>query len=42
MDFLILVILVGFSRYGYGAGIGIGGILLVVLVIHLLVGHGRF
>jgi hypothetical protein len=27
--------------WGYGGGIGIGGILLIVLVVYLLVGHGR-
>ena len=32
----------GYSRYGYGGGIGIGGVLLVVLVLFLLFGYGRF
>jgi hypothetical protein len=31
----------GYSRWGYGGGFGIGGILLIVLVVYLLVGHGR-
>ena len=29
-------------RWGYGGGIGIGGILLIVLVVYLLIGRGRF
>jgi hypothetical protein len=48
---LILIILVlfllfggafGYHRWGYGGGIGIGGILLIVLVAYLLIGRGRF
>ena len=43
---LVLVLLFGggfgYSRWGAGGGIGIGGVLLIVLVIYLLLGHGRF
>ncbi len=47
---IILVILVlfllfggglGYSRWGYNGGVGIGGILLLILVLYLLFGHGR-
>ena len=31
----------GYSRYGYRGGIGIGGILLIILILYLLLGHGR-
>ncbi len=50
MDLIIVVILIllllggggwGYTRYGIGGGFGIGGILLVVLVLWLLLGHGR-
>src|SRR5882724_8952707 len=30
----------GYRRWGYGGGIGIGGILLIVLIVYLLVGRG--
>ena len=47
---LIIVILIlllggggyGYSRYGYRGGIGIGGILLIIPIVYLLVGRGRF
>jgi hypothetical protein len=43
---LVLVLLFGggfgYSRYGYRGGIGIGGVLLIVLIIYLLLGRGRF
>ena len=47
---LIIVILVlllggggfGYSRYGYRGGVGIGGIKLIILIVYLLVGRGRF
>lgn len=51
MSLLIIVVLLllvfggswgGYSRFGWGGGFGIGGVLLVILVIWLLVGHGRF
>jgi hypothetical protein len=29
----------GYRRWGYGGGIGIGGVLLILLVVYLLVGH---
>jgi hypothetical protein len=41
MDLILLGGGFGYSRYGYRGGIGIGGILLIVLIIHLLLGHGR-
>jgi hypothetical protein len=31
----------GGSRSGYGSDIGIGGILLIVVVVHLFLGQGR-
>jgi hypothetical protein len=31
----------GYSRYGYRGGIGIGGILLIILILYLILGHGR-
>ena len=30
----------GYRRWGYGGGIGIGGILLIVLIVYLLFGCG--
>ena len=30
----------GYHRWGYGGGIGIGGILLIVLIVYLLFGRG--
>ena len=49
MDLILIVIVLllifgggfGYSRWGTSGGIGIGGILLVILVIYLLLGHGR-
>jgi hypothetical protein len=49
MDLILIVLILillfgggfGYSRWGYSGGIGIGGILLIVLVVYLLVGHGR-
>ena len=49
MDVILIVIIVvllfgggfGYSRWGYGGGIGIGGVLLIILVVYLLFGHGR-
>jgi hypothetical protein len=50
MDLILIIIILlllfgggfGYSRYGYRGGIGIGGVLLVILIIYLLIGHGRF
>ncbi len=50
MDLILIIIIIllifggGFcyNRWGYGGGIGIGGILLIVLIVYLLVGRGRF
>jgi hypothetical protein len=49
MDLILIILVVfllcgggfGYSRYGYRGGFGIGGILLLVLIVYLLVGHGR-
>ena len=49
MDLILIVIVLflllgggfGYSRYGYRGGFGIGGVLLVVLFVYPLVGHGR-
>ena len=49
MDLILIIIILlllfgggfGYSRYGYRGGIGIGGILLIVLILYLLLGHGR-
>jgi phage shock protein PspC (stress-responsive transcriptional regulator) len=49
MDLILIIIVLlllfggglGYSRYGYRGGIGIGGILLIILVLYLLLGHGR-
>jgi hypothetical protein len=49
MDIILIVLVIlligggswGYSSYGYYGGFGIGGPLLVVLVIYLLLGHGR-
>ena len=48
MDLILIILLVvlifgggfGCSRWGYGGGIGIGGVLLVVLIAYLVVGRG--
>ena len=48
MDLILLIIILlllfgggfGYSRYGYRGGIGIGGILLIILIVYLLLGHG--
>ena len=41
---LILVLLLGggfgYSRWGYGGGFGIGGVLLIILIVYLLFGRG--
>jgi hypothetical protein len=50
MDILLIIIILillfgggfGYSRWGYRGGIGIGGIILIVLIVYLLVGRGRF
>jgi hypothetical protein len=47
MDLLIILLVLllifggglGFHRWGYQGGFGIGGILLIVLVIYLVLGH---
>jgi len=49
MDLILIIIVLlllfgggfGYSRYGYRGGMGIGGILLIVLILYLLLGHGR-
>jgi hypothetical protein len=30
----------GYRRWGYGGGIGIGGILLIILIVYLFFGRG--
>jgi hypothetical protein len=50
MDLILIILLLvlifgggfGYSRWGYSGGIGIGGVLLIVLVVYLLLGRGRF
>ena len=51
MGLIILVVLLllvlgggygGYTRLGYGGGIGIGGLLLILLLVYLLFGFGRF
>jgi hypothetical protein len=50
MDLILIIIILfllfgggfGYHRWGYSGGLGIGGILLIVLVVYLLVGRGRF
>jgi hypothetical protein len=49
MDIILIILIVlllfgggfGFRTYGARGGIGIGGILLLLLVLYLLFGHGR-
>jgi len=49
MDLILIILILlllfgggfGYSRWGYGGSVGIGGILLIVLVAYLLVGQGR-
>jgi hypothetical protein len=49
MDILLIILIVlllcgggwGYSQYGYPGGFGLGGLLLLVLIIYLLFGHGR-
>ena len=48
MDLILIILIVvlifgggfGYSRWGYGGAIGIGGILLILLVVYLLAGRG--
>ena len=48
MDLILIIIILvllfggefGYRRWGYGGGIGIGGILLIVLIVYLLFGRG--
>jgi hypothetical protein len=50
MDILLIIIIVllvggsgwGYTRWGYNGGFGIAGLLLVVLILYLLLGRGRF
>lgn len=47
MDLILIVIVLvmffggglGYQRWGYNGGFGIGGVLLVILVVYLLLGH---
>jgi hypothetical protein len=47
MDLILIILIIlllfgggfGYSRWGHRGGIGIGGVLLIVLVVYLLVGH---
>lgn len=32
----------GYRAYGWGGGISLGGVLLIVLILYLLTGYGRF
>ena len=48
MDLILIIIILvllfgggfGYRRWGYGGGIGIGGILLIILIVYLLFGRG--
>jgi hypothetical protein len=48
MDLILIIIILvllfgggfGYRRWGYGGGIGIGGVLLIVLIVYLLFGRG--
>ncbi len=50
MDLVLIILVVlllggggwGYSRWGYQGGFGLGGLLLIVLVIWLLLGHRSF
>ena len=50
MDVILVILLVlllfggglGYSRWGYQGGFGIGGLLLIILVVWLLLGHRSF
>jgi hypothetical protein len=50
MDLILIVLIVlllcgggwGYSRYGYQGGFGLGGILLIILIIYLIAGRGKF
>jgi hypothetical protein len=50
MDLILIIIVLllvfgggfGYYRSGYLGGFGIGGVLLVILVLYLLLGRGRF
>ncbi len=47
MDLVLIILVVlllggggwGYSRWGYQGGFGLGGLLLIVLVVWLLLGH---
>ena len=49
MDLILIILIIlllfgggfGYRRYGHRGGIGIGGILLLILVLYLIFGHGR-
>jgi hypothetical protein len=48
MDLILIILIIlllfgggfGYRRYGYSGGIGIGGVLLIVLIVYWLPGHG--
>lgn len=50
MDLILILLIVllfcgggfGYYRNGYQGGFGIGGLLLLILVLYLVFGHGRF
>lgn len=47
MDLILIILVVGllfgggfgYRQWGYGGGMGIGGVLLILLVVYLLLGH---
>ena len=49
MDLILIILIIvllfgggfGYSRWGHRGGLGIGGVLLILLIVYLLVGHGR-